>query len=67
MLSENDKIDIRHSLAISIKFGGISFEREWRNTTTIARPINRISNFLFSFCTITQFQIVRFEFCIEPF
>ena len=35
MFSENDKIDIRHCLAISIKFGGVNFEREWTNTTSI--------------------------------
>ena len=67
MLSENDKVDIRHCLAISIKFGGVNFEKEWTNTTTIAQPINGILNFVFSLCTITQFQIVLFEFCIEQF
>ena len=67
MLPENDKINIRHCLAISIKFGGINFVKEWTNTTTIVQPINRIFNFVFSLCTFTQFQIVQFELCIEPF
>ena len=58
MLPENDKINIRQCLVISIKFGSINLEREWTNTTTIARSINRIFNFVFSLCTITQFQIV---------
>ena len=66
MLLENDKIDIRYCLAISIKFGGINFEREWTNTATIVQPINRIFDFLFYPCT-THFQIVQFEFCVEPF
>ena len=35
MLLENDKINIRHCLAISIKFGGINLELEWTNTATI--------------------------------
>ena len=60
MLSENDKIDIIHSLAISIKFGGINFEREWTITTTIMQSINSIFNFFFFFglCAITQFLTV---------
>ena len=66
-LLENDKIDIRNCFIIRIKFGSINFEREWENTAMIARPINRIYNFVFSLCTITQFQIVWFEFCVEPF
>ena len=66
MLPDNDKTDMRYCSAISIKFGGVNFKREWTNTT-IPQPINRIFNFVFSPCPITQFQIVRFEFCIEPF
>ena len=67
MLLENDKIDIRHCLAISIKFGSVNFERECAYTATVARPINKIFNFLFSLCSITQSQIGQFEFCVEPF
>ena len=48
MLSENDKISVTQCLTISIKFGAINFEKKWTSTTTIARLINRIFNFIFS-------------------
>ena len=66
-LLENDKNDIRHYLAIGIKFSRINFERGWTNTVTIAQLIDRIFNFVIFLCTITQFQIVRSEFCVEPY
>ena len=46
MFLENDKIVIRHCLVISIKFGCVNFKREWANTATVARPINRIFSLL---------------------
>ena len=66
MLLENNKIDIRHCFVIDIKFGSIDFDKEYANTATVARPVNRIFNFIFSLCVITQFQINGFEICVEP-
>ena len=66
MLLENDKIDIRHCLALGIKFGSVIFESKCANTAMVVRPVIG-SSIVFSLFVITQIQIGQFEFCIGPF
>ena len=54
MLFANDNIDIGHCFIVSVKFGGVNFERECTNTASLLLPINRIFNFVFAFNVDTQ-------------
>ena len=75
MLPENDKINIRHCLAISIKFGGVDFKRQWANTKKITRQIQQrlgdqsigfsISYFLFAL--LLNSKLLNFNVALNHF
>ena len=67
MLLENDKIDIRHCLALGIKFGSVFFERKCANTAMVVRPVIGSSILCFLFLLLLKSKLVNLHFALNHF
>ena len=67
MLLENDKIDIRHCLALGIKFGSVIFERKCANTAMVVPPVIGSSILCFLFLLLLKSKLVNLHFALNHF